>query len=140
MNRETFDDYIRRFNAQDTTGFETYIAPDMKMQNGGLHFEGVDGMKEHYAKIWSTMKETLTVVSFVSSEDRVAVHLKAHFDVLKNNPDSVFGSVREGEQFDYDGVIMYTVENGKFKTIKVAYLSFTRTDLNGVKHSIGLAH
>ena len=140
MHPQRYDEYIRRFNEQDFTAFDDFLTPDMHMQNGGLKYRGVQAMKDHYAKIWGKFKETLTVQRFVSDETSLAVHLRARFDVLVDDPAALFGSVRKGEVFEYDGVIMYEIENGKFKDIKVAYLSFTRTDLNGVEHSLGLAH
>lgn len=140
MDRQRFDDYIRRFNAEDFTAFDDYLCEDMHMQNGGLHYDGVQGMKDHYAKIWGKFKETLTVKRFVSSDDTLAVHLHARFDVLVDDAAALFGSVRKGEAFEYDGVIMYKIRDGKFSDIKVAYLSFIRVDLNGVVHSLGLAH
>jgi hypothetical protein len=54
-----FDEYIRRFNAEDATAFEEFLAPDMRMQNGTLVYYGVRGMKDHYAKIWGTLSERL---------------------------------------------------------------------------------
>lgn len=140
MERKRFDEYIRRFNAEDFSAFDEFLSPDMHMQNGGLHYDGVQGMKDHYAKIWGKFKESLTVKRFVSSEDTLSVHLHARFDVLVDDPAALFGSVRQGEVFEYDGVIMYRVQGGKFSDIKVAYLSFTKTDLNGVVHSLGMAH
>jgi hypothetical protein len=140
MDRKRFDEYINRFNAEDATAFDDFLTPDMQMQNGGLKYRGVQGMKDHYAKIWGRFKETLSVQRFVSDEHSLSVHLKTHFEVLVDDPATPFGSVRRGECFDYDGVIMYQIEAGKFKDIKVAYLSFTHTDLNGVVHSLGLAH
>jgi hypothetical protein len=140
MDRNRFDEYIRRFNEQDFTAFDDFLAPDMHMQNGGLHYDGVQGMKDHYAKIWGKLKETLTVKRFVSSENTLAVHLHTRFDVLADDPTALFGSVRKGEAFEYDGVIMYQINQGKFTDIKVAYLSFTKSDLNGVTHSLGMAH
>lgn len=47
MHREIFEDYIRRFNAQDISAFEEYVAPNMKMTNGTLEFYGVQSMKDH---------------------------------------------------------------------------------------------
>jgi SnoaL-like domain len=140
VDRQRYDEYIRRFNEQDFTAFDDFLTPDMQMQNGGLRYSGVQGMKDHYAKIWGKLKETLTVKRFVSDEACLAVHLHARFDVLVDDPAALFGSVRRGEIFEYDGVIMYQIQGGKFSDIKVAYLSFNRTDLNGVTHSLGLAH
>ena len=46
--------------------------------------------------------------------------------------------MKAGESFDYHGVIMYQLVNNKFTDIKVSYLSFSRTDLDG--NTIELGH
>lgn len=140
MDRHRFDEYVRRFNAEDAGAFDDFLCPDMHMQNGGLHCDGVQGMKAHYARIWGRFRETLSVQRFVCDGRSLAVHLKTHFEVLVDDPATLFGSVRRGEAFDYDGVVLYEIEGGRFRDIKVSYLSFTRTDLNGVVHTLGLAH
>jgi hypothetical protein len=140
MKREIYDDYIRRFNAQDMTAFEDYLAPNMHMLNGTLEFYGVQGMKDHYKKIWKTFSEHLTVERFVSDENILAVQLWAHFTALHDDDESLFGSVKKGEAFDFRGVIMYQIENGKFSDIRVAYNSFTNTKPNGEVISLGIPH
>ena len=57
MEREVFDDYINRFNAKDITTFEDYIDPNARVINGSLEITGMQGMKEHYAKIWESFSE-----------------------------------------------------------------------------------
>jgi hypothetical protein len=140
VNRETYNDYISRFNAQDTTAFEDYLADDMHMTNGTLEFRGVQGMKDHYAKVWETFSEALHVERFVSSDDTLAVQLWAHFTALHDNDASLFGPVKQGETFDFRGLIMYQIENGKFSDIRVAYNSFVFTDAQGVAHHLGIPH
>lgn len=140
MERERFDEYIRRFNAEDASAFDDFLTPDMHMQNGGLHYDGVQGMKDHYASIWGRFSERLTVRRFISNDDTLCVHLQTRFDALVDDPDTPFGSVRRGEAFEYDGLVMYQVEGGRFRDIKVAYLSFLKIDLNGVTHALGMAH
>ncbi|MCW1966767.1 MAG: nuclear transport factor 2 family protein [Anaerolineae bacterium] len=140
MNRQTFDDYIRRFNAQDTSAFDDYLAPNMHMLNGGLTFDGVQGMKNHYAKIWRSFSEALQVERFVSDEHTAAVQLWAHFTALKDDANSLFGAVKTGETFDFRGLIMYQIENGKFVDIRVAYNSFTFTDQTGKRVEMGIPH
>ena len=140
MKRETYDDYIRRFNAQDMTAFEDYIAPNMRMVNGTLEFHGVQGMKDHYQLLWRTFSEELTVERFVSDEQTVAVQMWAHFTALHDDPESLFGPVREGETFDFRGVIIYQLEAGKFTDIRVAYNSFTYTNLAGEVTDLGIPH
>jgi SnoaL-like domain len=140
MKRETFDDYIRRFNARDATAFEDYIDPKAKVINGTLVIDGMQGMKDHYAKIWKTFKEELHVERFVSDEQTLAIQMWTHFTAMKDDDASVFGKVAKGECFDYHGVIMYQLAKGKFTDLKVAYLSFARTDLKGKKTELGIPH
>lgn len=139
MKRKQFDDYIRRFNARDASAFDDYLAPGVHVQNGGLHYEGVQAMKDHYARIWSSMKETLAVKRFVADEETVAVELHTHFEVERDDPVSVFGPVQVGETFDYTGVVMYRVRDGRFADIRVSYLGFEHTR-DGVRRSLGMPH
>lgn len=141
MDRARFDEYIRRFNAEDATAFDEFLAPDVTVQNGRLRYGGVQGMKDHYARIWGRMKETLVAKRFVSDGETLAVRLETHFEVLVDDPATVFGSARRGECFDYSGLVMYEINgDGKFQDVKVAYFDFVRTDLNGVRHSLGIVH
>ncbi|MDZ7879943.1 MAG: FAD-binding protein [Saprospiraceae bacterium] len=140
MDRQTFDDYIKRFNEQDMTAFEQYLSPTMKMVNGTLAFEGVQGMKDHYTKIWKNFTEQLTVEKFVSDDKYLAVQLWARFTALFDDTESLFGAVKKGETFDFRGIIMYTLKNGQFEEIKVAYNSFIFTDIHGVEKDLGIPH
>ena len=140
MDRKVFDDYISRFNAQDPTTFEDYIDPNAKVINGTLEINGMQGMKDHYARIWRTFTEELHVERFVSDEHTLAIQMRAHFTAQKDDDDSTFGTVKAGECFDFYGLIMYQIVNNKFTDIKVAYLSFTRTDLEGKTIEMGIPH
>lgn len=141
MDKARFDDYIRRFNAQDTTAFDDYIALDLHMLNGTLEFTGRQGMKDHYAKVWSSFRETLTVPRFVSDDQTAAIQMHTHFEAHKDDPKSLFGPIREGETFDFHGVIMYEIDaNGQFAGITVAYNRFTFTDLSGEQVELGIPH
>ncbi|MCY0966279.1 nuclear transport factor 2 family protein [Parathalassolituus penaei] len=140
INRAAFDHYIALFNGKNPKAFEACYADDIRMQNGHLVLNGIPAVKEHYRKIWSVMKEELNVVNYTSDGDNLAIELKAHFTAEKDAEDSPFGKVKQGENFDYHGVIMYKINaDGKFYDIKVAYLDFTRTT-DGVTKSLGMAH
>jgi len=140
LNRAEFDDYVRYFNAEDPRGFEKYLSEDVHVQNGRMRFQGLANMKAHYAKIWGKMKETLNVRKFISSSDHIAVDLWTHFDVLIDDEHSIFGPVRKGEAFDYTGIVFYTLSAGKIIDIKVSYLDFEHTALDGTKTSLGIVH
>lgn len=140
MERTRFDEYIARFNAEDASAFDDFLHPEMRMQNGGLVYHGVQGMKDHYARIWRTFREVLDVQRFVSDGDTIAIEMKTHFDALRPDADTPFGPVVEGDQFDYHGLIMYRMRDGKFGDIRVAYLSFAHTAPDGTVTQLGLAH
>jgi hypothetical protein len=140
MKREVFNDYINRFNAQDPTAFEAYLHPDARIVNGTLEIAGMEGMKAHYAKIWKTFSEELHVERFVSDEDTLAIQMWAHFTAQHDDDESLFGKVKTGENFDFRGLIMYWIKDGKFTQIKVAYFTFTHTDLEGKTTNLGIPH
>lgn len=140
MDRTTYDEYIDRFNKQDATAFDEFIAPHFHMQNGTLEFEGQGGMRQHYAMIWETFREDLHVERFVSDRSTVAVQMWARFTAERDDMESAFGPVVKGETFDFRGLIMYRVEGGLFVDCKVAYNSFQRTDLTGTVSDLAIPH
>ncbi len=140
MKREVFDDYINRFNARDAMAFEDYIDPNAKIINGTLEIQGMQGMKDHYAKIWKGFSEELHVERFVSDEHTLAIQMWTHFTAQKDDKESLFGDVKARETFDYHGIIMYQIVNGKFTDIKISYLSFLYTNLAGKTIDLGIPH
>ena len=141
MERADFDTYIARFNEEDPGAFADYMAPDVRMLNGTLLLSGVGEVKEHYARIWGAMRESLDVERFVSDAETVAIQMHTHFEVLAEDAASPFGLIRAGETFDFHGLIMYRLRaDEKFYDIKVAYNSFIYTDLEGVATDLGIPH
>lgn len=140
MTRTEYERYVALFNAEDTSAFRTYLTEDVRVCNGHLEYQGVQGMIDHYAKIWGNFKETLNVLQYIGNADNVAVELHTHFDVLVDDEQSLFGPVKAGETFDYYGIVMYRLREGRFCEIKVSYLDFVHTDLSGKKTSLGIVH
>lgn len=140
MKKEVFDDYINRFNKRDATTFEDYVHPDARILNGHLLIKGMQGMKDHYARIWGGYTEELHVERFVSDEYTLAVEMRAHFTATKDDDESIFGPILAGETFDSHNVIIYQIENGLFTDIKIATLSRVKTNLRGEKMDVGQAH
>lgn len=138
---EKFRQYITRFNAEDDTAFEDYLHDEMHMKNGMLEYTGIQGMKDHYnINIWPNFVEKLIVPRFVSSDKRIAIQMQTIFTAKHDNNDTIFGPVKKGETFEFNGVIMYELENELFKDILVAYNSFVFTDLNGNSKDLGIPH
>ncbi|MCB1387875.1 MAG: nuclear transport factor 2 family protein [Rhodobacteraceae bacterium] len=141
MNRATFEAYLARFNARDSSAFDDYLCDDMKMLNGALRFEGVQGMKNHYeGLIWPHFEERLNLIRFIGDDRHVAVELRTDFTALGDRAETLFGPVVKGEMFVYRGLIMYDLRDGKFATITVAYNSFTNIKPDGAQVEMGLPH
>lgn len=141
MQKQQFDDYIARFNRRDDTAFEDYLADDMHMKNGTLEYDGVQGMKDHYARIWSTFEERLEPSDFVGSDTNVAIRMVTHFTAERDDPDSVFGPVLAGDRYEFRGVISYRLnDEGRFADILVAYNSFTAIRRDGTVTELGIPH
>ena len=140
MERSRFDEYIARFNAEDETAFDEFIAPDMHMTNGTLEFTGVDGMKAHYRRIWGTFREFLEVGRYVTDDDHIAIEMETEFTCLRDDPDSTFGPVVAGDSFHFSGLIVYDVVDGRFQRIRVAYNRFTKTAADGTVTELGIPH
>jgi hypothetical protein len=140
MDSQRFDDYIRRFNAEDPGAFDEYLAPDVRVLNGALVLDGVDAMKAHYAKIWSTFFEVVHVERCVADAHGLAVQMWTHFSARRDDAASTFGAVRRGDRFDFRGIVMYRIEHGRFAEIRIAYNSFTRSDADGRVLQLGIPH
>ena len=142
MRRDRYDAYIRRFNEEDPTAFDDYVAPNMRMLNGGLEFHGVDGMRDHYEKrIWPFFKEKLHILRYVSDDDSLAVQMWTHFIAKRDSEQTIFGSVVTGDSFDFRGLILYELDaDEKFTSITVAYNSFIRTGVDGATVDLGMPH
>lgn len=141
MERTRFDEYIARFNAQDLTALDDFIAEDLDMVNGTLRIRGRDGMKDHYRLIWADFTEALTVENFVSNDEHVAIRMWAHFTATRDNPEALFGPVSAGDCFDFRGLILYWLDaEGRFERIQVAYNSFSSTPLGGATVELGIPH
>lgn len=141
MQKHTFDDYITRFNHRDDSAFEDYLADDMHMQNGTLEFRGIQGMKDHYAKIWSTFTEELAPTDFVGSDTNAAIRMVTYFTADRDDPESLFGPVVKGDRFEFRGVISYRLDaDDKFADILVAYNSFTSITVDSTVTELGIPH
>lgn len=142
MDEPRFREYIRRFNAEDDTAFDDYLSPTMHMKNGTLEYTGVQGMKDHYiGNIWGRFREVLNVTRFVTDGPTLAIRMNTMFTALHDHADTIFGPVKSGETFEFNGLIMYHLdESDRFDDIQVAYNSFVFTALDGSTRDLGIPH
>lgn len=140
MDIASYEQYISRFNEGDASVFDDFMAPGARMINGTMELAGVPAIQSHYQEnIWPFFEEQLHVERFVADEQSVAVRLWTHF-TAQSNAETIFGAVQIGETFDYRGIVMYEIVEGRFARIDVSYLSFTRTDTEQKTTDLGLPH
>ncbi|MGK9063740.1 nuclear transport factor 2 family protein [Stutzerimonas chloritidismutans] len=140
VDRESFQHYLDLFNRKDPAAFDTYYAPDVRMTNGGLVFNGIPEVRDHYRQIWGAMDEEVKVEQFLFDGKTLAVQLHTVFSVPRDAQQTPFGPIRQGERFDFHGAVFYTLnEAGKFTDIRIGYYSFSRTT-SGVTHAMGMPH
>ena len=140
MQRSTYDDYLRRFNAADPDAFHAYMDESILMTNGAMHLKGIGAVREHYTRhIWPFFEETVHVERFVTDESTLAVRLRTRF-VARADADTVFGRVARGDGFQYRGVVLYEIVGGRFTRIDVAYSEFVRIDADGARTMLGMPH
>jgi hypothetical protein len=138
MNRSRYDEYVRRFNASDSTAFDDFYQPHVRMKNGMVLVDGLQAMKDNYAKVWAAFKDTLHVERFVGDATTLAVQMYTTFLALGEFRETPFGPVSEGDLLEYRGLILYDVEEEKFAEIVVAYQDFTFTRVDGSTDELGI--
>ena len=141
MDLQAYRKYIEYFTSGDRRAFVDYFADDVVMQNGGTYLRGLGAVLEHYEqRIWPYFRETLKVGDIASDSSTAATMMSAHFEAVKD-AETVFGKVRRGDQFDYNGVIFYNIRpDNRFSHVYVAYLSFTATPLGGSTITLPIPH
>jgi hypothetical protein len=127
-----------RSSPRDTTAFDDYLFSDMHMKNGTLEFYGVQGMKDHCAKIWPASNELLRVDQVVSDEDSVGIRMNTLFTADYGDANSLFGPVLAGETSEFNGVITYRLKDDRFRDILVAYNSFVYANAAGEQPDLGI--
>lgn len=143
MREVRFREYIDRFNARDETAFDDFLHDDVRVKNGTLEYTGVDGMTSHYERIWRDFDERLDVSNFTSDGDpngTIAIQMATDFTALHDAHDSLFGPVREGDRYRFEGLIMYELRDDKYASILVAYNHFWRIPVEGGRVDLGIPH
>ena len=115
-----FEDYLQRFNNNDMSFVEFYH-PDVVMELANTQLEGTEDIRDFYANTKRYLKETVDVVNYVSDDGGIAVETRAEFKIIKDWPNSFFGrDMKAGEVMRRSGIILYQLQNNKFKHIKAA--------------------
>jgi len=120
MTREAYNDYLAKFNANDSTFIE-YYHPDVTLELSGSEIRGAQGIKDFYADVKKYIKETVEVTTYIYDGKQLAVEIPTTFEVIADWDNSFWGvDLKEGQVMRVVSWGIYDIEDGKFKRIRTA--------------------
>ena len=82
--------------------------------------KGPDAIVKSYQMMWTNVREKIELQFFVADAEHIAAELRGAFICVKSIEDSKqWGRpIKKGEVRRQQGIVLYDLENGKFKTIR----------------------
>lgn len=118
MTPDDYAHYIDCFNRNDFDGFGRFYADDVLFELGQKkRIVGRTAIVDFYRDVKSKVRETLEIVSSVTSDKAVAAYVRTEFYGLVDWPDFVAGRLMKGESIKIESVCYYFLEAGKFTHI-----------------------
>jgi hypothetical protein len=123
MDRQTYDSYLRLFNARDYDGLLAWFASEFQIRFGGFRLGSRQAVKDFYRFVHQYTREEILVDHFFGSPDFVALEARVKLTGLASLPpqaakDAGFEHLRTapaGETLVIPQFIHYHLEGGKFK-------------------------
>ena len=130
MNRKQFLEYVDHFNNMRYDAVTSYFAPDVTVEYSSaftspeaaertLHCPGE--FIASYKLLHEHVREVLELGDFVESGNLMAVELYTEFHCFKDCPPSINLSLKKGEVRIMTNWVIYNLEGGKMKRIRIAY-------------------
>lgn len=120
---EDFARYVETFNAADP-GFVEYYSQDVVFDKGPPEGKliGRNAIAAWYAQLWSSFDQTITpmAVAFDSHQGVLMVELRTQLTARRDGVawrERVYG---KGDRLIVDGVVIYTLENGRISSLRGA--------------------
>ncbi len=122
VNRILFNDYVRAFNSQRVDNFAMrFYAPDIIFERKDRRFTlGRDKYIAEYHASHDGLTEVLRPARVLVDGNQIAAELNVDFVATKDQPNFIIMPVKAGDRFMVKMFAFYTVENGKFTSIKVS--------------------
>ncbi|MFD4602381.1 nuclear transport factor 2 family protein [Streptomyces sp. NPDC058464] len=122
MTRADYERYLRLFMESDPA-WKEYYAPGAAMEfptpdGSTMLLQGVEAIDAAFKSIHEIMSESPELIWFVADEHAVAAKIQSTFAV-KRDADYMGVSVKKGQVMRQQGVIHYTMENGRIKRVSM---------------------
>src|SRR5688572_7497627 len=84
MDRQTYDDYLRKFNARDYDGFLAFWDDDdVEISVVGTSLRSKEQIRQFYAFLHSYLGEEIVLKNYVSSDEMIALEATVRITGLK---------------------------------------------------------
>ena len=128
MQREQFDDYVKKFNARDYDGVFDFYAENPKMSFFGIEITTRDQLKEFYGFLHTYVIETITIEKFASTDTFLALEAivkvegirDLDIETLRKQGYGDIFAIKKGDIQEMKQYIHYHIENNKFISVGCA--------------------
>lgn len=121
MDRQGYAAYLECFNRGDFDRFASYYREDVVFELGDLRVvRGLNELVAFYREVRARVRETQRPLQVVIDDGGVAAELESDFLALEDWPEFVSGPLKKGDVYRRRGLIMYTVQDGRFSYIRSA--------------------
>lgn len=130
MTEQRFLDYIDHFNHKRYEKVMNYYHPDVTIeyptmlanpQAPPVTRRGRTGFLEQYVLLHEHCREALEVGDLLFDEDKIAAEMYTEFHFFKDYSNFSGRSMKAGDVYITTNWCIYTLENDKFKRIRVAH-------------------
>jgi len=131
MNKEKFLEYVGHFNNKRYDDIVTFFAPDITVEyyDNALDpqspiriLHGPDEFINHYKALHEAVTEVLEVRDFISDDKLLFVELWTEFHAFKDMAASTARpALKKGDVMIMTNFILYNLEGGKMKRIRIAH-------------------
>jgi hypothetical protein len=130
IERQDYDEYLRRFNARDYDGVFDFFIERPQIAFFGITIGSRAELKRFYAFLHAHASEAITVERFASSDDLVALEAIVRIEGLRDLSAEALAAegydqlnpIARGQVIEMRQMIHYDVVDGKFAAVRCAII------------------
>ena len=130
MNRDQYLEYVEHFNNRRYDAVTSYFAPDITVeyftnwaspQTPARTLHGPQEFINSYRLLHEHVREVLELRDFLVNGNLLAAELYTEFHCFKDYPTFAFQPLRKGDVVIMTNWVIYDLEGGKMKRIRIAH-------------------
>jgi hypothetical protein len=121
MNRQSYDQYLERFNARDYEGVLSYYAPQFEISFAGYTLRTREAVLSFYGFLHQYVRESIVIDAFVSNDEMIAMEARVRLEGIRELTPAAARAAgferlmvpRVGEVLEIPQFIHYHLRGGK---------------------------